>query len=125
MSVPNVDHAKFVIQALMGNASRKLKSGGSSEQSAREAFQKAVRSCDKAMENVMDKHHESVRESAVRLAEYRKKKAVEDRVRQRADEMRRINENILIERINHRNMLEEIRIRDFNRKELLKEGQNK
>ena len=123
MSVPNIDHAKSVLQVLMINAAKKSKTNADSDQQrAREAFYKAVRSCDKAMENVMDKHHESVRESAVRLAEYRKKKAVEDRARQRAAEMRRLNENILIERINHRNMLEEIRIRDFNRRELLKEG---
>ena len=119
MSVSSIDHAKSVFQALMQSASKK--SADSSEQSAREAFYKALRSCDKAMENMVDKHHESVRESAARLAEYRKKKAVEDRARQRADEMRRVSEDILIERINHRNMLEEIRIREFNRRELLKE----
>ena len=123
MSVQNIDHAKSVFQVVMGNASRRHKSAADSdERSVREAFYKAVRSCDKAIENVVDKHHESVRKSAVRLAEYRKKKAVEDQARQRADEMRRIHENILIERINHRNMLEEIRIREFNRKELLEEG---
>ena len=58
----------------------------------------------------------------MRLAEYRKKKAIEDRARQRADDIRTINENILIERINHRNMLEEIRIREFNRGEIFKEA---
>ena len=118
MSVSSIDHANSAFQALMQSASKK--SVANSEQSAREAFYKALRSCDKAMENMVDKHHESVRESAIRLAEYRKRKAAEDRVRQRADEMRRVNEDILIERINHRNMLEEIRIREFNRKELLK-----
>jgi len=123
MSVSNIEHAKSVFQALMNNASRKPKPGSDSDQQrAREAFYKAVRSCDKAMENLVDKHHESVRKSAVRLAEYRKRKAVEDRARQRADEIRALNEDILIERINHRNMLEEIRIREFNRKEMLKEA---
>jgi len=123
MSVPNINHVNSTLQAFIQNATKESKSlANSGEQRAREAFYKAVRSCDKAMENVMDKHHESVRESAERLAEYRKKKAVEDRARQRADEMRRINEDILIERINHRNMLEEIRIREFNRREILKEG---
>ena len=124
MSVPNIDHAKSVLQTLMQGVPRKSKATADSDKRAREAFYKAMRSCDKAMENVVDKHHESVREAAERLAEYRKKKAVEDRARQRADEMRRINENILIERINHRNLLEEIRIREFNRRELLEEGRN-
>jgi len=123
MDVSSIDHAKSVFQALVSNAAKKSKTkADSNQQRAREAFYKAVRSCDKAMENVMDKHHESVKESAARLAEYRKKKAAEDRSRKRAVEMRSINEEILIERINHRNMLEEIRIRDFNRRELLKEG---
>ena len=123
MSVPNVEHAKSVFQALMNNASRKSKPVTESDQQrAREAFYKAISSCDKAMENMVDKHLENVRESAVRLAEYRKKKAIEDRARQRADDMRKINENIMVERINHRNMLEEIRIREFNKKELLEEA---
>jgi hypothetical protein len=126
MSVPNIEHTKSVFQALMGNASRKPKSVIDSEQQrAREAFYKAISACDKAMESVVDKHLESVRESAVRLAEYRKIKAIEDRARQRAEEIRTINENILIERINHRNMLEEIRIREFNKKEMFEEARNK
>ena len=124
MSVPNIEHTKSVVEALMGsNTHQRPKSAKDSEQRAREAFYKAVRSCDKAMENVVDKHLESVRKSAARLAEYRKKKAFEDRARQRADTMRAINENILIERINHRNLMEEIRVRELNRSELLKEAQ--
>ena len=123
MSVPNIEHTKFVIEALMGNNFQKSRSSKDSDQQAREAFYKAVRSCDKAMENVVDKHLENVKKSAERLAEYRKKKAVEDKARQRADTMRRVSENILIERINHKNMLEEIRIRELNRRELLKEAQ--
>ena len=124
MSVPNIEHAKSVVEALMGNTHQRSKSArDSGDQRAREAFYKAVRSCDKAMENVVDKHLESVKKSAERLAEYRKKKAVEDQARQRADTMRKINENILIERINHHNLMEEIRVRELNRRELLKEAQ--
>ena len=121
MSVPNIDHNKSVFQALLGNAQKSKPVTGSDQKRAREAFYKAVRSCDKALENMVDKHLESVRKSAARLAEYRKKKAIEDQARQRADMMRTINENILLERINHRNMLEEIRIRELNRSELLKD----
>ena len=125
MSVPNIEHVKSVFQTLRSDVSRKPKPVSDFDQKrAREAFYKAVRSCDKAMENMVDKHLESVRKSAVRLAEYRRKKAVEDRARRHADEIRVINENILIERINHRNMLEEIRIRELNRRELFKEALN-
>ena len=124
MSVPNIEQTKSVFETLMVNNLQKLKPARDSDQQrAREVFYKAVRSCDKAMERVVDEHLESVRKSAVRLAEYRKKKAVEDRARQRADTMRKISENILIERINHHNMMEEIRIRALNRNELLKEAQ--
>jgi hypothetical protein len=97
------------------------KAGESEERRAREAFYKAVKSCDKATERMMDKHHESVKKSAEKLAEYLRKKAVADRAQKRADDMRTMNEDILVERINHRNMLEELRIRELNRKEILEE----
>ncbi|MDR3165095.1 MAG: hypothetical protein LBU13_05920 [Synergistaceae bacterium] len=87
---------------------------------AREAFYKAVKSCDEAAERMMDKHLESVKKSAEKLAEYRKKKAITDRARKHAEDMRIMNENILVERINHRNMLEELRIRGLNEEELSK-----
>ena len=115
MSVPSISHSKSVLQTFPADAARKPKAlSFSDEKRAREAFYNAVRDCDKAMENVIDKHLESVKEAAIRLAEYRKRKAVEDRARNQADMMRELNEKILIERINNRNMLEEMRMKRVN-----------
>jgi hypothetical protein len=89
------------------HAERGVKADGESERErALEAFHKAERSCDKTVGRMMDKHHESVKKSAEKLAEYLKKKALVDRARERADDMRTMNEDILVKRINHRNMLE-------------------
>ena len=122
MGVQNIDQANSVFMSLLNDTSRKAKQGTESDQQrAREAFYKAVRSCDKAAERMVDKHLENVKKSAEKQADYRKRKAVTDRARKRADDIRTLNENILIERINHRNMLEEVRIRELNRKELLEE----
>jgi hypothetical protein len=122
MGVTGIEHAQSVFQAILSDVSHRASQAAETDQQrAREAFHKAVRACDKAAERMMDKHLENVRKSAERLAEYRKKKAVTDRARRRADDIRTINENILIERINHRNMLEEIRVRELNRDEILKD----
>ncbi|MDR1651706.1 MAG: hypothetical protein LBR87_07945 [Synergistaceae bacterium] len=123
MSVQNTGRLNSVFMALRGGAPRKVRQVTEPErQEAREAFYKALRACDKASERMMDKHLESVAESAKKQAEYRRKKAVADRAMSEADERRALNEVVLIERINHQNMLEEARIRDLRRKELLEEG---
>jgi hypothetical protein len=123
MGVQNIEQSKSVFQALLNDTPRQVKHvSDGDQQRAREAFYKAVTACDKATERMVDKHLENVKKSAERLAEYRRRKAVTDSARRRADDMRTINENILIERINHRNMLEEIRVREFNRSELLREA---
>lgn len=93
----------------------------SERERALEAFRKAVRSCDKTVERMMDKHHESVKKSAEELAKYRKKKDITDRAQKRADDMRTLQEEILVERINYRNMLEELRVKALNREELRRE----
>ncbi|MDR1133736.1 MAG: hypothetical protein LBL05_06200 [Synergistaceae bacterium] len=125
MSVSNITgnaQMDSLFAAARNRVERGLKETNESEQQrAREAFYKAVKSCDKAAERMMDKHHESVKKSAEKLAEYLRKKAVADRAQKRADDMRTMNEDILVERINHRNMLEELRIRELNRKEILEE----
>ena len=89
----------------------------SERERALEAFRKAVRYCDRTVERMMDKHHESVKKSAEKLAEYRKKKDIADRAQKRADDTRTMREEILIERINYRNMLEELRIKALNRED--------
>ena len=123
MSVSGIEHAQSVFQAILSDVSRRANQAAESDQQrAREAFHNAVRACDKAAERMMDKHLENVKKSAERLAEYRKRRAFTDRARKKADDMRTMSENILIERINHRNMLEEIRVRELNRDELLKDA---
>ncbi|MDR3281241.1 MAG: hypothetical protein LBT23_12100 [Synergistaceae bacterium] len=123
MSVQNANQANSLFIDAWNDVSRKVKRVTDSDQNrAREAFYKAVRACDKATESMVDRHLESVAESAKRQAEYRKKKAVADRAAKTADERRVLNADILLERINYQNMLEESRIRELNRKELMKEA---
>jgi hypothetical protein len=93
----------------------------SERERALEAFRKAASSCDRESERMMDKHLESVKKSAEKLAEYRKKKDIADRAQKRADDIRTMREEILIERINYRNMLEELRIKALNQEEIRKE----
>jgi hypothetical protein len=122
MSVQSINQANSLFIDAWNDVSRKVKHvTESDQQKAREAFYNAVRDCDRATENMVDKHLESVAESAKKLAEYRKKKAVADRAMKAADQQRVLNENILLERINYQNMLEETRIRELNRKEIMKE----
>jgi seryl-tRNA(Sec) selenium transferase len=104
------------------HAERGMKETAESERErALEAFRKAARSCDKTIERMMDKHHESVKKSAEKLAEYLKKKTAADRARERAEDIRDINGDIIVERINHRNMLEELRIKALDREKIRKE----
>ena len=123
MGVQNINHDQSIFQTVLGDASRHARHfSESDQQQAREAFHKALRACDKATERMVDKHLENVKKSAEKQAEYRKRRAFTDRARKKADDMRTMSENILIERINHRNMLEEIRVRELNRDELLKDS---
>jgi hydroxypyruvate isomerase len=121
MNIQDIHGAGVLFGAARNNPSRAVRRVSEEDsRKAREAFYKAVRSCDKASEKMMDKHLESVAESAKKRAEYLKKKSIADRARKTADNMRELNENILIERINHQNIIEEMRVREFNRQELLK-----
>ena len=123
MSIQDIHGAGVLFGAARNNSSRAVKRVSEEDlRHAREAFYKALRSCDKASEKMMDKHLESVAESAKKRAEYLKKKNIADRARKTADNMRELNENILIERINHQNIIEEMRVREFNREELLKQS---
>jgi hypothetical protein len=119
MGVQNINDAKILfMQAWNDNSRRVQKVSESDQQRAREAFYKAVRDCDKATEKIMDEHLERVAESAKKLAEYHRKKAITDRAMKEADIRREINEAVLIDRINHHNMLEDLRVRELNRKAL-------
>jgi hypothetical protein len=125
MGVSNIDgNAQMDTMFAMArdHVERRVKGDSESERErALEAFRKATRSCDRAVERMMDKHHESVKKSAEKLVEYLKKKAEADRAWERAEDMRTMNEDILIERINHRNMLEELRIKAQNREKIREE----
>lgn len=89
----------------------------SDQQKAMEAFAQALHDCDKAMENVVDKHQESVAESAKKRAEYRKKVAKEEQIQKRLDEQQQFYEESTMRQINMRNMMKQLRVDDENRRE--------
>ncbi|MDR1509359.1 MAG: hypothetical protein LBS53_06945 [Synergistaceae bacterium] len=122
MGIQSIHDTNILFTAARDNVSRSVKRVSEEDlRRAREAFYKAARSCDKASEKMMDKHLESVAESAEKRAKYLRKKNIDDRAKKTADGMRELNEILLIERINHQNSIEEMRVREFNRKELLKQ----
>jgi hypothetical protein len=121
MSVNNVTDANALFLKTWNDVARQPKKPAKSEQQkAMEMFGKAVQNCEKASERMMDKHLESVAKSAKELAVYHKRKAVFDRMKTSADEQKMLNEKILLSHINQRNMLQEMRVDDINRQELLK-----
>jgi hypothetical protein len=121
MSVNNVTDANALFLPAWNNVVRAVKKTEESEQQkAMEMFGKALNECEKASEQVMDKHHETVAKSAKKLAEYHKRKAIFDRIRANADEQKMVNEQIVMRRMNQHNLLEGIRTDDINRRELLK-----
>jgi hypothetical protein len=122
MGVKSINDMNALFLPAWNDAKRNAKKQAepSEQQKAMEAFAKALKDCDKATERMMDKHHQTVAESAKKIAAYRKKKAVDDRRVQEAENQRLLQENLMIQRINHRNMLEEIRIEDINRREFMK-----
>ena len=79
------------------------------DEKLREAFQNALRECDRAMENVMDRHHESVAKSNEKKAEYNKKKAVQEEIEKAALNREMLNEQAVIQRINYSNRIEFLR----------------
>jgi hypothetical protein len=105
------------------DAARRAKPPEQTErQRAMEAFADAMVTVNKAGEQMMDKHHESVAKSAKKLAEYRKQKARQDAAKAAAEQQKLFHEDVMIRRLNHRNMLEEIRIDELNKEELFKAG---
>jgi hypothetical protein len=84
---------------------------------AMETFAEAMRDCDKAIENIVDKHHETVAKSAKKQAEYRKELARQEQIQRRMDEQRLFHEEALISQLNLRNMLKEDRFEEMERRE--------
>lgn len=80
------------------------------------AYYAAKQNCDKAMENVMDKHHESVAASAKKMKEYRKKKAREDAIREAAREVRITNQEAADRAYNYREFMRTLRLKDDERR---------
>jgi hypothetical protein len=123
MSVNNVMDAGTLLSQAREYAAKAAKAMNDQKEAERkkamEAFGQALRDCDKAIERVMDKHIESVAKSAKELAEYRKRKAIAERIRDSADERRLMNERIIIDRINQRNELAAMKADDIKRRELL------
>lgn len=89
----------------------------SDREKAMEAFADALRDCDKAIENVVDKHHESVAKSAKMRDEYRKEVALQERIQKSADDQHRFHEEALINQLNLRNMLKERQVEETERRE--------
>jgi SOS-response transcriptional repressor LexA len=113
-------NAMFTIARV--HAERGVKKNSEAERErATDAFHKAVMSCDKTIGQMMDKHHESVKKSAEKLAAYLKKKAAAERAQRHAEDIRDMNEDILANRINHRNMLEELRAKALYREKIRRE----
>lgn len=94
----------------------------SKQEEAMAFFRNAVRDCDKEIGKIVDAHHKSVAESAKKLAEYHKRKALQDQIRNSARERHLINERIRIDSINHQNMLESLRVEELNRRERMKQS---
>ncbi|MDR0615266.1 MAG: hypothetical protein LBG29_00505 [Synergistaceae bacterium] len=122
MSVNNVTDAGAFLSQVREYAAKAAKTLNDQKEAERkkamEAFGQALYACDKAIERVMDKHIESVAKSAKELAEYRKRKAIAERIRDSADERYLMNERIILDRINQRNELAAMKADDIKRREL-------
>lgn len=86
---------------------------------AMEQFDKARSTCDRAADTMMDEHHRTVAESAKKMNEYYKQKVLRNQAREAGRDRQELNEQVRIESINHRNMLESRRIEELDRDELL------
>lgn len=89
---------------------------------AMETFAEAMRDCDKAIENVVDKHQETVAKSAEKLKEYHKKLKLEEERAKHAEEQRLFYEEALISSINQRNFLMEQANDDIERRDAFRRG---
>lgn len=86
---------------------------------AMEEYDKARSTCDKAADTMMDEHHRTVAESAKKMDEYYKQKMLRNQAREAVKDRQELNEQVRIESINHRNMLESRKLEELDRDQLL------
>lgn len=124
MNVTTATGAGSSLLSMWSHMQRTRKSPQQTSQSQKEQAMKVywdgVRSCDKAMEDVVDKHHESVRKSAKLRDEYRKKQKQLERAQDQADKIRDMNELRLLSQIKQRAIFEQMRVNEEDQRELLK-----
>jgi hypothetical protein len=123
MSAPinGINNSNSMFMDMWEKASRNVKKTEKSEQEkGMELFGKALDDVNKASDRMMDNHLESVAKSAKEQAEYRKKKAVREKAEQSAEDMKLFAEQALLNRINQRAMMEELRGDEEERKNLLR-----
>ena len=122
MNISSLSGAESLFLPAWENASRRRECPKSSDQmeDATEAFNKAKGACDREAERMMDRHHESVAKSAKERVIYQKKKAMIDRVRIETQKKDMFNETVMIQRLNHRNMLKENLMKDLSQDEINK-----
>ena len=126
MNITRLQEASELFMPAWESADRRSRSAKAKteQQDTAEAFCNAVRACDKESERMMDRHHESVAKSAKERAVYNKKKAISDRAIIEARKQDVFNETVMIQRINHRNMLKENLMEDLKQREINKAVQN-
>ena len=125
MNISGIKSADLLFAPAWENAARRTERTDKSQQEeAEEAFGKAVRACDRESERMVDRHHESVAKSAKERAIYQRKKAITDRVRTDAQKRDILNETVMIQRLNHRNMLKESLMKDIKQEEINRARQN-
>lgn len=84
---------------------------------AMEQFDEARSTCDRAAETMMEEHHRTVAESAQKMNEYYKKKMLQNQAQEAAKDRQELNEQVRVESINHRNMLEALKLEERQKEE--------
>ena len=120
MNITRLQEASQLFMPAWENAARRARTDDTKteQQNMEEAFHKAARACESESERMVDRHHESVAKSAKERAVYQRKKAITDRVRTDAEKRDALNETVLIQRLNHRNMLKENLMNDIRQNEI-------
>ncbi|GHV29779.1 hypothetical protein FACS1894167_09580 [Synergistales bacterium] len=123
MSAPinGINNSNSMFMDMWEKATRNIKKTEKSDQEkGMELFGKALDDVNKASDRMMDDHLESVAKSAKEQAEYRKKKAVQEKAEQSAEDMKLFAEQALLNRINQRAMMSELRGDEEERRNLLR-----
>ncbi len=85
---------------------------GITQEEAQAFYRKALYDADKAIDDMMQRHEEIVAEGQKRMKAYAQKRALEKRVQKAQEEREALAEKALVERLNHRELLEEARRKD-------------